>query len=105
MSYFNMAETNARLARVRSLLREKRLDAALVYYDELNVADGWYLTGWCPQFEKGCVLLPLNGDPLLLGGPESEPFAKMSSAITDTGKFPSVHGPRRGIPERTTQHL
>ena len=31
MSYYNLAETNARAANVRSLLREKRLDAALVY--------------------------------------------------------------------------
>jgi hypothetical protein len=87
MSYFNSRETNSRIERVRRILKEKHLDAALIYYDELNVANGWYLTGWCPQFEKGCVLLPLNGDPLLLGGPESEPFAKMSSAISDTRNF------------------
>jgi Xaa-Pro aminopeptidase len=87
MSYFNPDETHARLGTVRSLLRKHSLDAALVYYDELNVANGWYLTGWCPQFEKGCVLVPVAGDPMLLGGPESEPFAKMSSAITETRNF------------------
>ena len=31
MSYYNLAGTNARVAKVRSLLREKRLGAALVY--------------------------------------------------------------------------
>ena len=87
MSYFNLDETKTRLEKVRKILVNKHLDAALIYYDELNVANGWYLTGWCPQFEKGCVLLPLEGDPLLLGGPESEPFAKMSSAITETRNF------------------
>ncbi len=87
MSYYNKQETEARMERVREILRQKSLDAALIYYDELNVANGWYLTGWCPQFEKGCVLLPVEGDPLLLGGPESEPFAKMSSAITETRNF------------------
>jgi Xaa-Pro aminopeptidase len=101
MSYYNLTDTNERLARVRSLLREKRLDAALVYYDELNVANGWYLTGWCPQFEKGCVLLPVNADPLLLGGPESEPFAKMSSAITDTRNFPPFMVPDEEYPNAT----
>ena len=101
MSYYNLADTNARIAKVRSLLREKHLDAALVYYDELNVANGWYLTGWCPQFEKGCVLLPSNGDPLLLGGPESEPFAKMSSAITDTRNFPPFMVPDEEYPNAT----
>lgn len=87
MSYYNLQETSKRLDKVREILREKKLDAALVYYDELNVANGWYLTGWCPQFEKGCVLIPTEGEPLLLGGPESEPFARMSSAITETRNF------------------
>jgi len=54
MSYFDLGETKARLEKVRSILRNKHLDAALIYYDELNIANGWYLTGWCPQFEKGC---------------------------------------------------
>jgi Xaa-Pro aminopeptidase len=87
MSYYNLDETKARLEKIRGILREKRLDAALIYYDELNVANGWYLTGWCPQFEKGAILLPVKGEPLLLGGPESEPFARMSSAISDTRNF------------------
>ena len=87
MSYFNLNETEKRIEKVRAILSEKSLDAALIYYDELNVANGWYITGWCPQFEKGCILLPLDGEPLLLGGPESEPFAKMSSAISETRNF------------------
>jgi Xaa-Pro aminopeptidase len=87
VSYYHAQETEKRIEKVRDILRKNALDAALIYYDELNVANGWYLTGWCPQFEKGCVLLPVDGDPLLLGGPESEPFAKMSSAITDTRNF------------------
>ena len=61
MAYFNLGETKARLEKVREILRARQLDAALVCYDELNVANGWYLTGWCPQFEKGCVLVPLDG--------------------------------------------
>ena len=87
MSYYNQAETDRRMEAVRQILRSRGLDAALIYYDELNIANGWYLTGWCPQFEKGAVLLPLAGDALLLGGPESEPFAKMSSAVRETRNF------------------
>ncbi|MFZ4618237.1 MAG: M24 family metallopeptidase [Rectinemataceae bacterium] len=98
MSYYDLNETKARIEKVRNILREKRLDAALIYYDELNVANGWYLTGWCPQFEKGCVLLPVAGDPLLLGGPESEPFARMSSAITETRNFPPFMVPDEEYP-------
>ena len=101
MSYYNRKETDTRIAKIRKILTEKRLDAALIYYDELNVANGWYLTGWCPQFEKGCVLLPLEGDPLLLGGPESEPFAKMSSAISETRNFTPFMVPDEEYPNAT----
>lgn len=101
MAYYNMEETKERISRVRKILEEKGLDAALVYYDEINIADGWYLTGWCPQFEKGAVLLPVKGEPLLLGGPESEPFAKMSSAITDTRCFHTFMVPEEEYPNAT----
>ena len=68
MAYYNLAETEKRIKAVRELLAAKGLDAALVYFDELNVANGWYLTGWCGQFEKGSVFVPRKGEPWLLGG-------------------------------------
>lgn len=101
MSYYNEQETTARIEKVKNILRERGLDAAMVYYDELNVANGWYITGWCPQFEKGAVLIPLNGEPLLLGGPESEPFAKMSSAVKSTRNFSAFMVPGEEYPNAT----
>lgn len=101
MAYYNIEETKKRIEAVRAILKKNRLDAALIYYDEINIADGWYLTGWCPQFEKGAVLLPVSGEPMLLGGPESEPFAKMSSAITDTRCFSTFMVPEEEYPNAT----
>lgn len=101
MSYFNIEETQKRIDRVKEILERKKLDAALIYYDELNIANGWYLTGWCPQFESGAVLVPRKGTPLLLGGPESEPFAKMSSAIQETRNFPVFMVPDEEYPNAT----
>lgn len=98
MGYLGTDERDARLARVREILTTKRLDAALVYYDEFNIGNGWYLTGWCPQFESGAVLLPKTGEPMLLGGPESEPFAKLDSAITETRNFPVFMVPDEEYP-------
>ena len=46
MAYYNMQETEKRIRQVREILRAKGLDAALIYFDELNIANGWYLTGW-----------------------------------------------------------
>lgn len=101
MAYYNRSETEKRLAGVREILTDKGLDAALVYFDELNVANGWYLTGWCGQFEKGAVLVPIHGEPILLGGPESEPFALMDSAITKVRCFPVFMVPDEEYPNAT----
>ena len=87
MAYYNKAETQSRIQKVVKLLNEKNVDIAVIYFDELNIANGWYLTGWCGQFEKGAVLVGRDGTTMLLGGPESEPFAKQSSAISDTRCF------------------
>ena len=87
MAYYNEQETKNRIAKVVKLLNDKNVDIAVIYFDELNVANGWYLTGWVGQFEKGAVLVGRDGTTMLLGGPESEPFAKQSSAVHDTRCF------------------
>jgi len=101
MGYLPISERDARLARVRKILDAKELDFALVYYDEFNIGNGWYLTGWCPQFESGAVLVPRAGEPMILGGPESEPFAKQDSAITETRNFPVFMVPDEEYPNAT----
>lgn len=101
MPYLEQSESDARIARVRQLLAANELDLALVYYDEFNIGNGWYLTGWCPQFESGAVLVPLKGQPMLLGGPESEPFAKQDSCITETRNFPVFMVPDEEYPNAT----
>ncbi|OGV70724.1 MAG: hypothetical protein A2283_16505 [Lentisphaerae bacterium RIFOXYA12_FULL_48_11] len=101
MPYLEKKESEGRIAKVRKLLKEKNLDLALVYYDEFNIGNGWYLTGWCPQFESGAVLVPKTGEPILLGGPESEPFAKLDSAIKETRNFPVFMVPNEEYPNAT----
>jgi Xaa-Pro aminopeptidase len=98
MGYLSADERDARLDRVRAIMGAKELDLSLVYYDEFNIGNGWYLTGWCPQFESGAVLVPRTGEPMLLGGPESEPFAKLDSAITETRNFPVFMVPDEEYP-------
>lgn len=101
MGYLPRKESDQRIAAVRNLLVAKNLDLALVYYDEFNIGNGWYLTGWCPQFESGMVLVPREGECLILGGPESEPFAKLDSAITATRNFPVFMVPDEEYPNAT----
>jgi Xaa-Pro aminopeptidase len=101
MGYLPISERDERLARFRKILDAESLDFALVYYDEFNIGNGWYLTGWCPQFESGAVLVPRKGDAMILGGPESEPFAKQDSAITETRNFPVFMVPDEEYPNAT----
>ena len=58
MGYLTKEERDKRLDRVRKIMSAQGLDIALIYYDEFNIGNGWYLTGWCPQFESGAVLIP-----------------------------------------------
>jgi len=101
VGYLASDERDVRLKRVREAMATKALDVALVYYDEFNIGNGWYLTGWCPQFESGSVLVPREGDPIILGGPESEPFAKLDSAITGTRNLPVFMVPDEEYPNAT----
>jgi hypothetical protein len=47
------------------------------------------------------VLVPRKGPCLILGGPESEPFAKLDSAITQTRNFPVFMVPDEEYPNAT----
>jgi len=98
MGYLTKEERDRRLEKVRKIMDKKEVDASLAYYDEFNIGNGWYLTGWCPQFESGMVLVPRKGEPMILGGPESEPFAKLDSAITDTRNLPAFMVPDEEYP-------
>jgi Xaa-Pro aminopeptidase len=101
MGYLTKEERDVRLRRFQEVMETRKLDVALVYYDEFNIGNGWYLTGWCPQFEGGSVLVPRKGEPMILGGPESEPFAKLDSAITETRNFPVFMVPDEEYPNAT----
>ena len=101
MGYLKQEERDIRLSQVRTIMKAKGLDFVLVYYDEFNIGNGWYLTGWCPQFESGAVLVPQKGEPMILGGPESEPYAKQDSAVTETRNFSVFMVPDEEYPNAT----
>lgn len=77
-------EFKTRIEKVNKLASEKNLDFIFIYFDEYNVMNGRYLTGWCPTVEKGAVIISKYCEPFLIGGPEAEPYAKMESKIKET---------------------
>ncbi len=75
------AEFDERVEKVRRLMQAAGVDALFVYHDELNMSNGYYLSNYWPIIETGGVLLPLEGEPLLLGGPEAAAYAREVSVI------------------------
>lgn len=96
--HLSKEEYERRLNKVLEILGKNDLEAGLIYYDELNMANGWYLSGWCPQFESGSVLVCKSGRGYILGGPESEPFARMDSTIKETRNIPVFMVPEEEYP-------
>ena len=92
MGYLIDTERDTRLEKVRGIMRNKGLDIALVYYDEFNIGNGWYLTGWCPQFESGAVLVPLEGRPHAAGRPRERTVRQTGQRHRRNAQFPRVHG-------------
>ncbi|GAG40633.1 unnamed protein product, partial [marine sediment metagenome] len=77
-------ELATRIQKVKKLIEKENFDFAFIYFDEYNVMNGRYLTGWCPSVERGAVIVSNHCDPFLIGGPEAGPFAELDSAIKES---------------------
>lgn len=79
------SEFAARLEKARQLAQEAGLDAFLVNSNEADLGNVRYFSDYWPIFEIAGVLIPVQGNPALLIGPESETFAR------DRSKIPTIH--------------
>ena len=70
-----------RVERVQEGVRRKGLDLLLIHSNEADFANVRYLSDYWPIFESAGVLVPVEGPPALLIGPESETFARDRSRI------------------------
>jgi Xaa-Pro aminopeptidase len=75
------SEFQERGSRVQSELAKQGLDALLTFGNESEPAFVRYLCDYWPAFETAGVLVPVEGDPLLLIGPESLAYAESRSKI------------------------
>lgn len=75
------SEFKERQRRAQQRVKEAGLDAAIVHSDEANLANVRYLADYWPAFESAGVVLPAEGEPILLIGPESETYARDRSQI------------------------
>jgi Xaa-Pro aminopeptidase len=75
------SEFKERQRRAQQRVKEAGLDAAIVHSNEADFANIRYLADYWPAFESAGVVLPAEGEPILLIGPESETYARDRSQI------------------------
>jgi len=74
-------EYKLRIKKIQEELVKRDLDAYLVHANESEFANVYYLSNYWVMWESAGVLVPKEGDPILLVGPESGPFAESSAVI------------------------
>lgn len=74
-------ELEQRWQRLAMAGREHDVDVILVYFDEYNMADGYYLTNIWTQFERGLIALATaTAEVCLLVGPETKNYVMTHEA-------------------------
>ncbi len=75
------SEFHERIRKIQEELQRNNFDAYLVHCNESDQANVRYLSDHWPIFESAGVIVPKEGEPILLIGPEAEPFAQRRSKI------------------------
>ncbi len=81
MNAIPASEFRERQRRAQQRVAEAGLDAVIVHSNEADFANVRYLSDYWPAFESAGVILPAQGKPILLIGPESETYAQDQSRI------------------------
>jgi Xaa-Pro aminopeptidase len=82
-----------RLRKAQALVREHALDVLLVNSNEAEFANVRYFSNYWPIFEIAGVVIPPEGEPALIIGPESEAYARDRSRIARIHKMMEYREP------------
>jgi Xaa-Pro aminopeptidase len=80
------SEYPLRWARLQEAMAKAGLDLIIAYADDHAVAGpahARYLADFAPHFEPVCILMPVEGQPALLSGPETETYALQTARLKD----------------------
>jgi Xaa-Pro aminopeptidase len=94
--------------RVRSLLAERDLDLLVAYADDratFGPAHARWLADFPVHFEPACVLVPRDGPPVMLVGPESDEYARLVGRIPDVRVLRELTHPDEDYPFSRIQGL
>ena len=78
----------SRLANIQTTMRQRQLDALLVYGDEYRKENLRYVSNYWPIFERGALLIPADGEPTVLCAPVGEQVAREMSVWPDVRLVP-----------------
>ncbi|MHB1346560.1 MAG: M24 family metallopeptidase [Candidatus Humimicrobiaceae bacterium] len=74
-------ERQERIKKIQNEMVKRNLDAYLLHSTQSDFASALYVSNHSPIWETLGVLIPKEGDAILLIGPEAEPFAQKRSTI------------------------
>ena len=103
-----VAEYRQRWRNVQTLLAERELDFLVAYADDRAVfgpAHARWLANFPVHFEPVCILLPRQGEPVLLCGPESDQYALLAGQIPDVRVLREFTHPDEDYPYARIQSL
>lgn len=101
-------EYPARWARVQALLAAHDLDLLVAYADDratFGAAHARWLADFPVHFEPACVLVPSEGAPVMLVGPESDEYARLRGRIADVRVLREFTHPDEDYPYSVIQGL
>jgi len=76
-----IAEYKERIEKIQNILKQRSIDILVVFGTDSEPHNLIYLSNYWPQFETSSVVIPSDGSPVLVIGPESKTFAKDFSLI------------------------
>ena len=97
-----------RWSRVLALMAQQELDLLVAYADDRAVfgpAHARWLANFPVHFEPACILMPRQGNPVLLCGPESDRYAALVGRIPDVRVLREFTHPDEDYPYATIQGL
>ena len=101
-------EYPARWERVQALLAERELDLLVAYADDratFGPAHARWLADFPVHFEPACILVPRDGPPVMLVGPESDEYALLRGQIHDVRVLRELTHPDEDYPHSVIQGL
>lgn len=80
-------EFKERISKTQEEMKKRELDLIFAFGNEAEPQYVRYYSDYWPSFELGGVMIPVEGEPVLLIGPESETYARDRSRVKNVARI------------------